>query len=119
MGKYHQARDYSRMGIDLVEPFKYHIKFIFKSPDVLFIPIRIVPVVSKSYFDRVGEEQFVKNPVGTGPYKFVAWKPGEYIDIERYDGYWGAKPPIKAARFVFAKETTTRVAMLKAGDLYV
>jgi peptide/nickel transport system substrate-binding protein len=94
----------------------YHVKFIFKSPDVLFIPIRICNVVSKSYFDRVGEEQFVKNPVGTGPYKLVAWKPGEYIDIERYDGYWGEKPPIKAARFVFAKEDTTRVAMLKAGE---
>ena len=94
----------------------YHVKFIFKSPDVLFIPIRIASVVSKSYFDRVGEEQFVKNPVGTGPYKLVAWKPGEFIEIERYEEYWGKKPTVKTARFVFAKEDTTRVAMLKAGE---
>ena len=94
----------------------YHVKFIFKSPDVLFIPTRIANVVSKSYYDRVGEEQFVKNPVGTGPYKFVAWKPGEYIDIERNEDYWGEKPQVQAARFVFAKEDTTRVAMLKAGE---
>jgi peptide/nickel transport system substrate-binding protein len=94
----------------------YHVKFIFKKPDVLFIPTRIAYVASKAYYDRVGEEEFVKNPVGTGPYKFVAWKPGEYIDIERNEEYWGEKPQVKSARFVFAKEDTTRVAMLKAGE---
>lgn len=94
----------------------YRIKFIFKGPDVLFIPIRILAVVSKSYHDRVGEEAFVRNPVGTGPYKFVAWKPGEYIEVARNENYWGEKPQVKAARFVFAKEDTTRVAMLKAGE---
>lgn len=94
----------------------YHIKFIFKMPHVLFIPTRIAYVVSKSYYDRVGEEQFVKKPVGTGPYKFVAWKPGEYIDIERNEDYWDEKPQVKTSRFVFAREDTTRVAMLKAGE---
>jgi peptide/nickel transport system substrate-binding protein len=94
----------------------YHVKFIFKTPDVLFIPQRVCHVASKAYYDRVGEEQFVKNPVGTGPYKFVDWKPGEYIDLERNEDYWGKKPQVKAARFVFAKEDTTRVAMLKAGE---
>jgi peptide/nickel transport system substrate-binding protein len=94
----------------------YQIKFIFKQPDVLFIPLRMVAAVSKSYFDRVGEEEYLRNPVGTGPYKFVAWKPGEYIDIERNEDYWGEKPPIKQARFRFVKEDTTRVAMLKAGE---
>jgi len=94
----------------------YRIKFYFKGPDVLFIPLRILAVASKSYYDRVGEEAFVRNPVGTGPYKFVAWKPGEYVEIERNESYWGEKPTVKAARFVFAKEDTTRVAMLKAGE---
>ena len=94
----------------------YHVKFIFKSPDVLFIPQRVCHVASKSYYDRVGEEQYIKKPVGTGPYKFVAWKPGEYIDLERNEDYWGEKPQVEAARFVFAKEDTTRVAMLKAGE---
>jgi peptide/nickel transport system substrate-binding protein len=94
----------------------YHIKFYFKAPDVLFIPIRILAVESKSYHDRVGEETFVEHPVGTGQYKFVAWKPGEYIEIERNEDYWGEKPPVKGARFVFAKEDTTRVAMLKTGE---
>ena len=104
-------------GLDRVEVIDdYHVKFIFKSPDVLFIPIRYPRALSKSYYDRVGEEAFVNKPVGTGPYKFVAWKRGEYIEVERNEDYWGKKPHVKRARFMFVKEDTTRVAMLKAGE---
>jgi len=95
----------------------YKCKFIFKEPDVLFIPTRALHVVSRSYHDRVGEDEFAKKPVGTGPYKFVAWRNGEYIDIEANESYWGDKPPVKQARFRFIKEDTTRVAMLKAGEV--
>jgi len=95
----------------------YKCKFIFKEPDVLFLPTRPLTIVSKSYYDKVGEDEFVNKPVGTGPYKFVAWKQGEYIDIEANENYWGNKPPVKQARFRFIKEDTTRVAMLKAGEV--
>jgi len=94
----------------------YTCRFIFKKPDVLFIPTRSLTIVSRSYFDRVGENEFVAKPVGTGPYKFVEWKLGEYIDITANDNYWGPKPQIKQARFRFVKEDSTRVSMLKSGE---
>jgi peptide/nickel transport system substrate-binding protein len=94
----------------------YTCRFIFKVPDVLFIPTRSLTVVSKSYYDRVGEEQFLAKPMGTGPYKFVSWKLGESIEIEANDNYWGPKPQVRKAQFRFAKEDSTRVAMLKAGE---
>jgi len=94
----------------------YKCKFVFKKPDVLFIPTRSLTIVSKSYFDKVGENEFVAKPVGTGPYKFVEWKLGEYIDITANDNYWGAKPQVRQARFKFVKEDSTRVAMLKSGE---
>ena len=95
----------------------YKCRFIFKEPDVLFIPTRTLAIVSKSYFDKVGEDEFVNKPVGTGPYKFVAWKLGEYIDIEANENYWGQKPQVKQARLRFVKEDTTRVSMLKTGEV--
>jgi peptide/nickel transport system substrate-binding protein len=95
----------------------YRFKIHFKTPDVTFIPNRGVMIVSKSYYDRVGEEKFVRNPVGTGPYKFVDYAPAEYVDIERFEGYWGEKPSVKEARFIFVPEDTTRVAKLKAGEV--
>lgn len=100
--------------VEVVDP--YTIIFHFKKPDVTFLPSRSLLIVSKSYYDRVGEEEFLKHPVGTGPYKFVTWKPGQYIDIEANEDYWGEKPPVKRARFRFVPEDTTRVSMLKAGE---
>ena len=96
----------------------YRFKIHFKTPDVTFIPNRGGPmIISKSYYDRVGEDKFVRNPIGTGPYKFVNYAPGEYVDIERFEEYWGEKPSVKEARFIFVPEDTTRVAKLKAGEV--
>ncbi|MGA2671136.1 MAG: ABC transporter substrate-binding protein [Dehalococcoidia bacterium] len=94
----------------------YTFKFYFKSPDVSFIPGLGYPVESKTYYDRVGEAEFVKHPVGTGPYKIVDFKTGEYVDLEAFADYWGGAPAIKQVRFRFASEDSTRVAMLKTGE---
>src|SRR2546421_522969 len=32
-----------------------------------------------------------KGVIGTGPYKFVAWKPGQSITLKKNAGYWGKK----------------------------
>ena len=64
----------------------------------------------------VGEDKFVRQPVGTGPYKLVNYVPGEYVDIERFEDYWGPKPSVKEVRFYFIAEDSTRVAKLKAGE---
>jgi peptide/nickel transport system substrate-binding protein len=96
----------------------YHFTLYFKEPDVTFIPNCSGPlIVSKTYYDRVGEEEFATHPVGTGPYKFLRYKSGEYLDIERFDGYWGKKPSVESARFFFIPEEATRIAKLNAGEV--
>ena len=94
----------------------YRVKFRFKNPDAQFLPSRGTPVASKSYYDKVGEDKFLREPVGTGPYKFVKWDPGQYIELKINENYWGEKPAVKEARFAFVKEDTTRVSMLKAKE---
>lgn len=57
-----------------------------------------------------------RNPVGTGPYRFIRWNPGQDIVIERFDGYWGDKPQADGARYLFRKESAVRAAMVKTGE---
>jgi peptide/nickel transport system substrate-binding protein len=76
---------------------------------------RIV-VVPKNYVERVGDKGFADNPIGTGPYKFVEWKKGEYFVLQAFEDYWGGAPKIKTARYVIAPEDLTRVAMLRTGE---
>jgi peptide/nickel transport system substrate-binding protein len=125
MFSWERARKKSRdvtSGLMLVEKFEivndYQVTVYFKEPDVLFIPnLAWCPVVSKSYFDKVGEDTFVKQPSGTGPYKVVSYRSGEYVDLERFEEYWGKKPPVKRARINFVGEDSTRTAKLKAGEV--
>lgn len=55
-------------------------------------------------------------PVGTGPYKFVSWQPGEKIVIEQADGYWGEKPEVTGATYIWRTESALRAAMVGAGE---
>jgi peptide/nickel transport system substrate-binding protein len=94
----------------------YHFIIHFKMPDISFIPNLGFPIEDKKYYDQVGEDEFTKNPIGTGPYKFVTWKTGEYIDLAANENYWSAAPSVKSVRFKIVKEDSTRISMLKAGE---
>ena len=39
--------------------------------------------------------EFVRDPVGTGPYKLAEWNPGQNITLERRDDYWGEAPAVE------------------------
>jgi peptide/nickel transport system substrate-binding protein len=92
------------------------VRFHFKRPSISFLKSFGPALVSKAYFDRVGEATFVKQPNGIGPYRFKAYTAGVSLDVEAFPDYYGTKPAIPAARFRFVGEATTRVAMLRAGE---
>ncbi len=93
------------------------IRFFFKEPSLSFISTRPLLLVSRNYFTREGEEAAARNPVGTGPYKFAGRVLGQSIDLEPFEGYRGGMPKTGRVRFRIVKEDTTRVAMLRAGEV--
>ena len=60
-------------------------------------------------------------PLGTGPYRVKEWKTGEYILLERVADYWrGAEQPkIRQLLFRFLANTTTRINLLKSGEVHM
>ncbi|MGY6703336.1 ABC transporter substrate-binding protein [Roseinatronobacter sp.] len=77
-------------------------------------------IVSKSYFDAVGEEAAEANPVGTGPYEFERLVSGSEILMvlrdDMDDGHWRASPEFDRVIFRVVPEESTRVAMLRTGE---
>jgi peptide/nickel transport system substrate-binding protein len=55
--------------------------------------------------------------IGTGPYKFVEWKPSDRIVLAKFDGYWGEKAAFDKVVMKPIKSNPTRVAALLAGDV--
>jgi len=85
-------------------------------------------IVPKAYIEEVGTEGFIKNPVGTGPFKFVAARDGlDEIEMERFDDYYGGSPELEPVgpacvdRVIFRviPEASTRAAALLAGEVQI
>lgn len=73
-------------------------------------------VVPKKYLAQVGDDGFRKHPIGAGPYKFVAHKPGIEVVLEAFPGYWRKVPNLKTVILKSVPESTTRAVLLKSGE---
>jgi len=74
-------------------------------------------IAPKKYMEQVGVEGFKKHPIGLGPYKFVSHTPGVELVMEAFEGYWRKVPSVKRLVYKSVPEATTRLAMLKRGDV--
>jgi peptide/nickel transport system substrate-binding protein len=74
-------------------------------------------IAPKKYMEQVGVEGFKKQPVGLGPYRFVSHTPGVELVMEAFEGYWRKVPSVKRLVYKSVPEATTRLAMLKRGEV--
>lgn len=58
-----------------------------------------------------------KNPVGTGPYTFVEWKPGEKVVLEVNSDYFEGRPYINRVIYRVIPDQATMFLELKAGGV--
>jgi peptide/nickel transport system substrate-binding protein len=74
-------------------------------------------VPCKAYIDSVGEEEANINPIGSGPYKLIEYRTSDYVKYEAADEHWRVVPEFKYLIIKAVPEESTRVAMLKTGDI--
>jgi peptide/nickel transport system substrate-binding protein len=74
-------------------------------------------MVPPRYVKEKGDAYFARNPVGTGPYRFVDWKKGERVALEANDQYWKGAPAVKSLTFRVIPETATQIAELLSGGV--
>ncbi len=55
-------------------------------------------------------------PIGTGPFHFVGWKPGEQLTLERFTGWWRGRPHLDSVTFRFVKDHTLATALFERGE---
>jgi peptide/nickel transport system substrate-binding protein len=60
-----------------------------------------------------------KEPIGTGPYRFVRWSKDEEIVLEANANYWRGAPKIKTVVFRPIPDDAVRVAALQNGEIDV
>ncbi len=74
-------------------------------------------IVPPNYFREHDAGHVARNPVGTGPYKFVRWRKDEEVVLEAHPAYWRGAPSVRTVLFKPIPETATRVAALQTGEV--
>ena len=104
-------------------PDPHRVRFVLKQPWPDFLTFYGTPatgaawIVPKKYVEQVGPEGFKKAPVGAGPYKFVAFKPGIELVLEAHAQYWRKSPEVKTLVLRTIPDESTRLAALKRGEV--
>ncbi|MDC7126573.1 MAG: ABC transporter substrate-binding protein [Spirochaetales bacterium] len=97
-------------------PDDYSVNLILKEKNAGFITKTIISIVEKDY------SQNSTNPVGTGPFEFVEYIPGQKIILKRYSEYKTIKsriPTIDRVEFKVMTDSNARLMALKSGDLNI
>src|SRR5262247_2558531 len=106
--------------VEIVDP--YTVRIHTKKPWPVFLShIAQRPVAMYPPKEYAGKDSAAisKNPIGTGPYRFVRWVKDEEIVMEANEHYWRGAARIKSVVFRPIPDDAVRVAALQNGEVDV
>ncbi len=71
-------------------------------------------LVSKAAWQSIGEDEYVKKPIASGPYKVKTYV-GTTLELEAFEDYWKGPPPVKHVVFKEVLDPKSRAAEIEAG----
>src|SRR5260370_16315863 len=93
----------------------YEVTFHLKRPQPAFLTA-LASGFSPIYPCHVAPRDMRQRPIGTGPFKFVEFKPNEYIKVARNPDYWKkGRPLLDGIEYTIIKNLSTAVLALISG----
>ena len=104
--------------IEVVDAATLHVRTGTPYP-LLASDLSTISIQERRVVEGKATEDFNKGTaaIGTGPFKFVEWVPGDHLVMVRNDGYWGQKPDWAKVTFRPIPNNAARVSALLAGDV--
>lgn len=90
------------------------VKTTTTSPTLLSY-LTTLSIVPQQYVQRVGNQQFDLNPIGSGPYVLSKWVQGSSVLLVANRSYWAGKPQYSKVLYRTVPSDATRVADLESG----
>jgi len=84
------------------------------APFLANLAIGPAAIVSPTAVRRWGT-QFGRHPVGTGPYRFLEWIPGDRITLERNNDYWDQRAKTRYLVMLQLRDARQRMQALESG----
>ncbi len=111
---------------DIEKVDDYTVKFVLTRPEAPMIAnlaMDFASIVSAEYAQQLEDadrkEMLNQEPVGTGPFSFVAYQKDAVIRYAAHPDYWQGKQPIDDLVFAITTDAAVRAQKLKAGECHV
>lgn len=106
------------IGIEIVDPHTIRLRTNGVFP-LLPVYLGLVAVLNRAAAQGMETTDFNsgKAAIGTGPFRFISYQPGDRVELERNDSYWGTKPVWQHVTWRFISNDAARTAALLAGDV--
>ena len=94
-----------------------------EAPFVANMAMDFASILSKEYADQLAESgneaQLNQQPIGTGPFQFVAYQPDAVIRYAAHPDYWNGVQPIDDLVFAISTEASVRQQRLLADECQI
>jgi peptide/nickel transport system substrate-binding protein len=70
----------------------------------------------RHYYEKAGAAAVASHPIGTGPFIFQEWVPGDHYTLTANKDYWGGAPKFDKLVIRTIPDGSTRVASLVTGE---
>ncbi|GAC1421968.1 MAG: peptide ABC transporter substrate-binding protein [Candidatus Velthaea sp.] len=120
----------SRDGFDLItkidEPDKDTVVLHLREPYSLFIPNfftsaggnpSLLPKHLLGGLPDINTAPYNSLPVGIGPFKYTAWKRGEFVEMEANPLYWRGTPKLHKIVYKIIPDRNTVLTQLQTGEI--
>ena len=95
----------------------FEVTFHLKRPQVGFLTL-LAPGGGAIYPCHASPEKMRRQPIGTGPFKFVDYKANQFIKLLRNPDYWKpGRPYLDGIEYTILKSTATAVLSFTSGKL--
>ena len=106
--------------VDMIDDYTVRVNFKkWQSTTLLDFNEGIAPplIISKAAFDKNGLDWVRRNPVGTGPFKFVSFTPDVSFKAVKNPDYWvKGKPYLDAVEYKIVADPQTQKMLMQAGQ---
>ena len=95
--------------IDVIASHDDQAVFVLKRPQPAFLAL-LASGMSPVYPCHVTPAQMRQHPIGTGPFRFEAFKPNEYIKVVRNPDYWkSGRPYLDGIEYTLGRNRSTAI----------